>query len=152
MRSFLWAAILAAALAVAQAARPEAALHLAAAFDEQCGAGENCSPLVNVTLYGEALCPYTCGSCEGLLPLPLRHAAPARRPAPSGPQRCAAACLPRSAAFITQTLAPLLPPGGRPYITFWGIIKFQYVAWGNAKVKPNVRCCGGGGRCYCGIV
>ena len=35
-----------------------------------------------------------------------------------------------SAAFVTHTLAPLLPPGGRPYETFWSIIQFRYVAWG----------------------
>lgn len=40
---------------------------------------------------------------------------------------CAHLC---SAAFVTHTLAPLLPPGGRPYETFWSIIQFRYMAWG----------------------
>lgn len=35
-----------------------------------------------------------------------------------------------SAAFVTKTLAPLLPPKGRPYETFWSIIQFRFVAWG----------------------
>ena len=61
MRAILCSVALAAALAAAEAARPAAAIHLAdeGAAEAGCAAGENCSPFVNVTLYGEALCPYT---------------------------------------------------------------------------------------------
>lgn len=60
---------------------------------------------------------------------------------------------PCSAAFVVSTLAPLLPPGGRPYQTFWGLIDFSFVAWGNAQAKEHVspgpglalRCAAGGG-------
>ncbi|PRW60442.1 40S ribosomal S2-4 [Chlorella sorokiniana] len=100
MRALLCALALAAAVAAGQAARPAADVRLADDWAPDCIPGENCSPFVNVTLYGEALCPYT-------------------------------------AAFVTHTLAPLLPPGGRPYKTFWSIIQFRYVAWGNARNRSS---------------
>lgn len=60
MRALLCALAFAAALAAVQAARPAADARLADDWAEpNCTPGENCSPFVNVTLYGEALCPYT---------------------------------------------------------------------------------------------
>lgn len=63
MRALLWGLALAAALAAGRAARPAADVRLADEWGPDCapgeGTGENCSPFVNVTLYGEALCPYT---------------------------------------------------------------------------------------------
>lgn len=55
--------------------------------------------------------------------------------------RCTPVELLRSAAFVTHTLAPLLPAGGRPYETFWSIIQFRYVAWGRL-------CCRGKGDVF----
>lgn len=60
MRTLLYALALAAALAAVQAARPAADARLADDWaNPDSSPGENCSPFVNVTLYGEALCPYT---------------------------------------------------------------------------------------------
>ena len=61
---------------------------------------------------------------------PLRAGSPCRRRRPC------------SAAFVTKTLAPLLPPNGRPYETFWSIIQFRYVAWGEAATpsQPRAAC------------
>lgn len=61
MRKLLCALALAAAAAAVQAARPaaDAQVRLADDWSPDCTPGENCSPFVNVTLYGEALCPYT---------------------------------------------------------------------------------------------
>ena len=131
------------------------------------------APKVNVTLYAEALCPYWCVS-TALLPhaamsdpraqVQLRLRLHAGLPPPLFVlSRCSIlplhpiaepcpACLPScSAAFTTDTLAPLLKAG------FNELVTFRYVAWGNAVNGSEVGwrglgwplCCPALGRKLC---